>query len=90
MDKKITTITGTVSEEAHSIESLLLSRVLKDNGFTWRRRNDPDSPIRADIISFEPTATVFEPRGDKAYVDRFYLEQIKGDTNALKVPIFFQ
>jgi methanogenic corrinoid protein MtbC1 len=33
MDKKITTITGTVSEDAHSIESLLLSRVLKDNGF---------------------------------------------------------
>ena len=33
MDKKITIITGTVGEDAHSIGSRLLSRVLKDNGF---------------------------------------------------------
>ena len=34
--------------------------------------------------------TVFEPRGDKAYVDGFYLEKTKGDANALKRPIYFQ
>jgi hypothetical protein len=33
MDKKITIITGTVGEDAHSIGSRLLYRVLKDNGF---------------------------------------------------------
>jgi methylaspartate mutase S subunit len=33
MEKKITIITGTVGEDAHSIGTRLLSRVLKDNGF---------------------------------------------------------
>jgi methylaspartate mutase S subunit len=33
MKKVITVITGTVGEDAHSIGSRLLSRVLKDNGF---------------------------------------------------------
>jgi methylaspartate mutase S subunit len=33
MEKKITVITGTVGEDAHSIGSRLLSRVLKDRGF---------------------------------------------------------
>jgi methylaspartate mutase S subunit len=33
MEKRITVITGTVGEDAHSIGSRLLSRVLKDRGF---------------------------------------------------------
>jgi methylaspartate mutase S subunit len=33
MEKKITIITGTVGEDAHSIGTRLLSRVFKDNGF---------------------------------------------------------
>ena len=31
--------------------------------------------------------TVFEPRRDKAYVDGFFLEKVKGDANALKAPM---
>jgi len=53
-------------------------------------RNDPTSPIHKDIISEEATVTVFEPRGDKAYIDGFYLEKTKGDTIALKAPMVFQ
>ena len=53
-------------------------------------RNDPDSPIRADIVSSEPTVTIFEPRGDKAYVDGFFLSKAKGDADAVKVPMIFQ
>ena len=34
--------------------------------------------------------TVFEPRGDKAYVDGFILEKTKGDATAVKVPMTFQ
>ena len=29
-------------------------------------------------------------RGDKAYVDGFFLEKAKGGTNALKIPMLFQ
>ena len=34
--------------------------------------------------------TVFEPRGDKAYVDGFCLSKAKSDANALKAPMIFQ
>ena len=53
-------------------------------------RNDPASPIQKDVISEEPTVTVFEPRGDKAYVDGFWLRKAKGDADAVKIPMFFQ
>ncbi len=33
MEKKITIVTGTVGEDAHSIGTRLLSRVFKENGF---------------------------------------------------------
>jgi hypothetical protein len=42
------------------------------------------------FISCEPTVTVFEPRGDRAYVDGFFLQKVKGDANALKMPMGFQ
>ena len=53
-------------------------------------RNDPASPSQMGVISCKATVTVFEARGDKAYVDGFFLEKQKGDTNALKVPMVFQ
>jgi hypothetical protein len=31
--------------------------------------------------------TVFELRGDKAYIDGFFLSKVKGDANALKSPM---
>jgi hypothetical protein len=34
--------------------------------------------------------TVFEPQGEKAYVDGFFLTKAKGDTDAAKSPMFFQ
>jgi hypothetical protein len=34
--------------------------------------------------------TVFEPRGDKAYVDGFFLMKGKGDTSAARVPMLFR
>ncbi len=53
-------------------------------------RNDPTSPIRKDIISLEAIVTVFESRGDKAYIDGFFLGKAKGDASALKSPMMFQ
>jgi hypothetical protein len=52
-------------------------------------RNDPASPIHAGT-SCEATVTVFEPRGDKAYVDGFLLIKTKGDAKALKWSMGFQ
>jgi hypothetical protein len=53
-------------------------------------RNDPLSPVRRRLISFEPIVTVFEPRGDKAYVDGFFLQKAQGDANAVKIQMTFQ
>jgi len=53
-------------------------------------RNDPTSPIHQDIMSCETTVTVFEPHGDKAYVDGFNLEKKKGDANGRKMPMYGQ
>ena len=53
-------------------------------------RNDPASPIQRDTISEEAIVTVFEPRGDKAYIDGFALSKGKNDASALKAPMMFQ
>jgi hypothetical protein len=34
--------------------------------------------------------TVFEPHGDKAYIDGFFLGKARGDAEALKAPMGFQ
>jgi hypothetical protein len=43
-----------------------------------------------DTILSEATVTVFEPHGDKAYMDGFFLTKAKGDANALKGPMAYQ
>ena len=53
-------------------------------------RNQPASPIQRGVTSCEATVTVFEPHGEKAYVDGFISEKAKGDPNALKEPMSFQ
>jgi hypothetical protein len=53
-------------------------------------RNDPTSVSRRSATSCEPTVTVFEPRGDKAYVDGFFLVKVKDAVNAVKAPMLFQ
>ena len=42
------------------------------------------------VTALEAIVTVFEPRGDRAYVAGFYLEKTKDGTNALKAPMEFQ
>jgi hypothetical protein len=53
-------------------------------------QNSPDSPVQRRTISSEATVTVFEPRGEKAYIDGFVLETDMVNVNALKFPMFFQ
>jgi len=53
-------------------------------------RNDPASPIQMGVISCKATVTVFEPHGEKAYVDGFFLSKVKGGTAAVKIPMGFQ
>ncbi len=50
-------------------------------------RNDPNAPTRNGITSCEPTVTVFEPHGDRAYLDGFWTIQGKGDQAALRTPL---
>jgi hypothetical protein len=53
-------------------------------------RNDPAFPIQRGLTSCEATVTVFEPRGEKAFVDGFVLSNARGDATALKAPMTFQ
>src|SRR5208337_1207450 len=55
-------------------------------------RNEPVSPVRQSLISCETTVTVFEARGDKAYVAGFDLnvDKVKGETTAAKIPILWE
>jgi hypothetical protein len=53
-------------------------------------RNDPTSPVQRGVISYEAVVTVFEPRGDKAYIDGFFLSKTKADAAALKAPMRYQ
>ena len=76
---------------AHFSDRFLNSGMSKPFIEQWFR-NDPTSPIHRGLISCEATVTVFEPRGDKAYVDGFVLniDKVKGETTALKIPMTFQ
>jgi hypothetical protein len=53
-------------------------------------RHNPGSAIQRGVISYEPTVTVFEPRGDKAYIDGFWLSKAKGDARAVKTPMYYK
>ena len=80
-----------VSGDATAIMAHFSDRFLDSGGNKkgvelWLR-NDPFSPIHKDIISEDPIVTVFEARGDKAYIDGFFLEKAKGDANAVKWPM---
>ena len=50
-------------------------------------RNDPTAPTKAGLTSMEATVTVFEPQGDKAYMDGFYLVKGKNAPNGVKAPM---
>src|SRR4030042_1514467 len=54
-------------------------------------RNNPASPIQRGLISSEATVTVFEARGDKAYVDGFFASKARAHADkALKEPMGFR
>jgi hypothetical protein len=54
-------------------------------------RNNPGSPIQRGLISSEATVTVFEARGDKAYVDGFFASKARDHADkALKEPMGFR
>ena len=50
-------------------------------------RNDPISPIQLGVTSSEPTVTIFEAQGDKAYVDGFYTSKMRNAANAVRIPM---
>jgi hypothetical protein len=74
---------------AHYSDRFLDSGMSKAFAEQWWR-NDPTSPIHRGVISDEATVTVFEPHGDKAYIDGFFLGKAKGDGDSWKVPMGFQ
>ena len=62
------------------------SQELVDASFQWYR-NDPLSPLRRDDMPCQATVTVFELRGDKAYIDGFFLTKPKSDAKTLRTPM---
>jgi hypothetical protein len=83
-----------VSHDVKAIMEHFSDRFLHSGGskafFDKYFRNDTLYPIQQGVISSEPTVTVFEARGDKAYIDGFFLNKVKGDANAVKIPMGFQ
>ena len=73
----------------HFSDRFLYSRGGKAIIEQWLR-NDPNSPIQRGLISCEATVTVFEPHGDKAYVDGFLVSKAKSEAKARKTPMQFQ
>jgi hypothetical protein len=53
-------------------------------------QNDPLSPAKLDVTSCEATVTLFEPRGERAYVDGFILNKTKADGKGHKIPMLWQ
>jgi hypothetical protein len=53
-------------------------------------RNNPASPVQMGVTSSEPTVTIFEARGDKAYVDGFYTSKTRAAADAVKGPMGFR
>ena len=74
---------------AHFSDRFLHSGMSKPFMEQWFR-NDPIAPIQRPPTSCEATVTVFEARGDKAYVDGFFMGKAKGDANAVKIPMGLQ
>jgi hypothetical protein len=60
------------------------SKPIMEQGF----RNDPG--LQRGLTSCEATVTVFEPRGEKTFVDGFVLSKARGDGTTLKAPMTFQ
>jgi hypothetical protein len=73
----------------HYSDRFLFSGTNKGRIEQWFRFS-PDSPLQRGDISQEATVTVFEPHGDKAYLDGFLLRKERGDAEALKAPMAFQ
>ena len=74
---------------AHYSDRFLLNGGNKAITEQWFR-NDPTSPVQQGAMPCEAIATVFEPRGDKAYIDGFMLDKAKGEAAAVKVPMLSQ
>jgi hypothetical protein len=73
---------------AHYSDRFFHSGVNKAFYERWLETHPESSPPRG--ATCEPTVTVFELHGDRAYVDGFFLQKPKDDTNALKGPMNFQ
>ncbi|MGD0662696.1 MAG: hypothetical protein ABSD38_31980 [Syntrophorhabdales bacterium] len=86
--------TDTVGHDVKTIMAHFSDRFLHSGASKafWEQwyRNDPASPVQRGVISQEVTVTVFEARGDKAYVDGFFLSKAKGDATAVKSPMTYQ
>ena len=83
-------VSGDVERIMANFSDQFLHRGQKKAFFEQWYRNDPTAPPQRGIILFDATVTVFEPQGDKAYMDGFFLSKAKGETNALKGPMAFQ
>jgi hypothetical protein len=76
-------VSGDVERIMSNYSDQFLHRGQKKSVFEQWFRNDPNAPTKRSAISSEATVIVFEPQGDKAYVDGFFLSKAKGDTDAM-------
>ena len=83
-------VSGDVERIMANFSDQFLHRGQRKAFFEQYFRNDPSAPTKRGAILFEVTATVFEPQGDKAYIDGFSVGKTKGDADTTKGPISYQ
>ena len=83
-------VSGNVERIMANFSDQFLNQSVKKAFFEQWFRNNPASPIQLGITSYEPTVTIFEAQGDKAFVDGFFTSKRRDDANAVKVPMGFR
>jgi hypothetical protein len=70
-------VSGNVERIMANFSDRFLNQRRKKAFYEQWLRNSPDSPIKRGLISSEATVTVFEAKGDKAYVDGFFASKAR-------------
>jgi len=84
-------VSGNVERIMANFSDRFLNQKRKKAFYEQWLRNSPDSPIQRGLISSEATVTVFEARGEKAYVDGFFASKARDHADkALKEPMNFR
>ncbi len=84
-------VSGNVEKIMVNFSDRFLNSGMNKAFFEQWFRNDPASPVQRGVTSSEATVTIFEARGDTAYVDGFFASKARAHPDMIvKGPLGFQ